>query len=45
MFFSFPENARWSAGRQVVEFGVGIGEYEGTVRVSRQVFQRLLDGQ
>jgi hypothetical protein len=44
MFFSFPEDARWNADRQAVEFGVGIGEYEGTVRVPRQVFQRLLDG-
>jgi hypothetical protein len=26
----------------VVEFGIGIGEYEGVVRVSRRVFQILL---
>jgi hypothetical protein len=26
-----------------VEFSVGVGEYEGTVRVSRRVFQSLLD--
>jgi hypothetical protein len=25
MFFIFPENARWNAERQAVEFGVGIG--------------------
>jgi hypothetical protein len=43
MFFRFPEDARWNAGRQVVEFGVGIGEYEGIVRVSRHVFRRFLD--
>ena len=44
MFFSFPEDARWNAERQVVEFGVGIGEYEGVARIPRWVFQRLLDG-
>jgi hypothetical protein len=42
MFFTFPEDARWSAERQAVEFGVVIGEYEGVVRVPRRVFQRLL---
>ena len=42
MFFTFPENARWNAERQVVEFGVDIGEYRGVVRVPRRVFQRLL---
>jgi hypothetical protein len=42
MFFIFPENARWNAERQAVEFGVGIGEYEGVVRLPRRVFQRLL---
>jgi hypothetical protein len=29
--------------RAVVEFGVGVGEYEGVVRIPRRVFQRLLD--
>jgi hypothetical protein len=43
MFFTFPEDARWNAERSVVEFGIGVGEYEGVVRVSRRVFQRLLD--
>src|SRR5205814_10036678 len=38
------EDARWNNDRQAVEFGVGVGEYEGTVRVPRQVFRRLLDG-
>ena len=38
----FPENARWNAERQAVEFGVEIGEYRGMVRVPRRVFQRLL---
>jgi hypothetical protein len=44
MFFSFPEDARWNANRQSVEFGVGVGEYEGVVRVPRQVFRRFIDG-
>jgi hypothetical protein len=42
MFFTFPEDARWNADRQAVEFGVEIGEYRGMVRVLRRVFQRLL---
>jgi len=42
MFFTFPEDARWNAERQAVEFGVEIGEYTGVVRVPRRVFQRLL---
>jgi hypothetical protein len=42
MFYTFPENARWDAGRQAVEFGVEIGEYQGVVRVPRRVFQHLL---
>ena len=44
MFFRFPEDARWNSERQAVEFGVGIGEYEGVVRVPRQVFRRFVDG-
>ena len=28
--------------RQAVEFGVGVGECRGVVRVARRVFQRLL---
>jgi Protein of unknown function (DUF1488) len=44
MFFRFPEDARWNADTQAVEFGVGIGEYEGVVRVPRQVFRRFVDG-
>jgi hypothetical protein len=42
MFFTFPEDARWNAERQAVEFGVEIGECHGVVRVPRRVFQRLL---
>ena len=44
MFFTFPEDARWDAETQAVEFGVGIGEYEGVVRVPRDVFRRFIDG-
>ncbi len=42
MFFTFPEDARWNADEQAVEFGVEIGEYRGVARVSRRVLQRLL---
>jgi Protein of unknown function (DUF1488) len=42
MFFRFPPDARWNSERSVVEFGIGVGEYEGVVRVSRRVFQILL---
>ena len=42
MFFHFPPDARWNPERSVVEFGIGVGEYEGVVRVSRRVFQTLL---
>ena len=44
VFFRFPEDARWNAERQAVEFGIGVGEYEGVVRVPRQVFRRFIDG-
>ena len=42
MFFTFPDDARWDADRQAVEFGVKIGEYSGVVRMPRRVFQRFL---
>jgi len=42
MFFAFPEDARWNAERQAVEFWVELGEYCGVVRVARRVFQRFL---
>ena len=42
MFFTFPEEARWNAAQEAVEFDVAIGEYRGVVRVSRRVFQPLL---
>src|ERR1700740_1136197 len=39
--FAFPEDARWNAERQAVEFRVEISEYRGVVPVPRRVFQRL----
>jgi hypothetical protein len=42
-FFKFPEDVRWNADREAVEFSVILDPYEGTVTVSRRVFQRLLD--
>jgi hypothetical protein len=42
MFFTFPEDARWNAERQAVDFGIEIGEYHGVVRIPRRTFQRLL---
>jgi hypothetical protein len=44
VFFAFPDDARWNPDRQAVEFGVSIGEYEGTVRVPRQVFRQFVEG-
>jgi hypothetical protein len=44
MFFRFPDGARWVSDRQAVEFEVGIGDYEGVVRIDRRVFQGLVDG-
>ena len=43
MFFRFPPDVRWNPDRAVVEFGIGVGEYEGVVRVPRRVFQSLLE--
>ena len=42
-FFEFPRDARWNPDRAVVEFSIGVGEYEGVVSIPRRVFQRLLD--
>jgi hypothetical protein len=42
MFFRFPPDARWNPEHSVVEFGIGIGDYEGVVRAPRRVFQTLL---
>jgi Protein of unknown function (DUF1488) len=43
VFFTFPEDARWNPAREAVEFSVILDPYEGTVRIARRVFQRLLD--
>jgi hypothetical protein len=43
LFFEFPEDAHWNDDRDAVEFSVILGPYEGTVRVGRRIFQRLLD--
>lgn len=43
VFFAFPEDARWNDEQDAVEFTVVLGEYQGTVRVHRRVFQRMLD--
>ena len=40
--FRFPPDARWNPVRNTIEFGIGVGEYEGIVRVARRVFQILL---
>src|ERR1700730_7965890 len=42
VFFTFPDDVRWNAEREAVEFGVGVGEYRGIVRISRRALQRLL---
>ena len=44
MFFTFPEDAHWNADTETLEFGVEIGEYQGVVRVPRQVFRRFIEG-
>ena len=43
MFFRFPPDARWNADLAAVEFSIGVGEYDGIVRITRRVFQGLLD--
>ena len=40
--FSFPDDARWDPDAESIEFSVSVGGYEGTVRVPRIVFRRLL---
>ncbi len=42
VFFTFPDDVRWNAECEAIEFGVAIGEYTGVVRISRRAFQRLL---
>jgi hypothetical protein len=43
-FFRFPDDARWNEDTDTLEIGVGLGEYEGVVRVARTVFRRLVEG-
>jgi len=33
LFFEFPEDARWNADREAVEFSVILRPYDGTARV------------
>jgi hypothetical protein len=40
--FSFPDDARWNPETEAVEFGVGVGEYLGTVRLPRRLLRRFL---
>jgi hypothetical protein len=42
VLFTFPDDVRWNAELQAVEFGVAIGEYRGVVRILRRALQRLL---
>jgi hypothetical protein len=42
MFFRFPLDARWNPDRNTVEFGIGVGKYEGVVHISRRVLQILI---
>jgi hypothetical protein len=42
MFFRFPPDARWNTKFAAVEFGIGVGEYDGVVRVPGRVSQGLL---
>jgi hypothetical protein len=44
MFFRFPPDARWNSERSIVEFGIGLGEYEGLVRVSPARFRNPASG-
>jgi hypothetical protein len=41
LFHTFPPDAR-GMPRSDVEFGVGVGAYEGVVRVPRRVRRRLI---
>jgi len=42
VLFSFPADAHWNTKRNTVEFSVGLGEYQGVVRVDQRVFRNLL---
>jgi hypothetical protein len=41
--FRFPPDAGCNSNAAAVEFGIGVGEYEGIVRVPRRAFQGLPD--
>src|SRR5216684_1996934 len=41
--FPILPDGRWNADHTAVEFSIGVGEYEGVVRIPRRVFQILLD--
>lgn len=41
--FSFPDDARWNAAADAVEFGIEVGEYRGVVRVPSRVFRYVLE--
>jgi len=40
--FTFPEEPRWSADRDAVEFPVEVGDYRGVVIVPRRLFHDLI---
>src|SRR3954468_5031524 len=42
-FFESPEDVRWNADGDCVEFSVILRPYKGTVCVGRRVFQPLLE--
>lgn len=42
MFFAFPGEARWNGEQEALEFTVGIGAYQGVIRVPREAFRSLL---
>ena len=43
VFFHLPRRREMESGSGGVEFSVILDPYEGTVRIGRRVFQRLLD--
>jgi hypothetical protein len=42
VLFCFPADAHWNAKRNAVEFGVGLRDYQGIVRVDQRVFRHLI---
>ncbi|MGH7037152.1 MAG: DUF1488 family protein [Stellaceae bacterium] len=42
MFFAFPGEARWNEEQEALEFTVGIGAYQGVVRIPRAAFRHIL---